>query len=141
MAKAIKEKEMNVSAAALRNVVIDFEKYPEFVTEVVSVERLTDDTKKPRVKFELEVVKRFQYVLDFDLTHETDVHWTLVESNFFKTNTGAWLLKPLGESSTHATYELDVSFGFMVPGWVTRKLTEVNLPKMMESFENEALKR
>jgi len=49
--------------------------------------------------------------------------------------------QPLAENLTAVHYELDVEFGFLVPAWISRKLTEVQLPKMFESFEQEAKKR
>jgi len=90
------------------------------------------------VDFELEVVKRFQYALQFQTKKPTEVRWSLVESNFFKTNSGVWSLKSLGAVRTSVHYELDVSFGFLVPGWITKKLTETSLPKMFDSFETQA---
>ena len=93
------------------------------------------------VEFELEIIKRFRYRLKFDLKPKSEVRWSLVESNFFKENTGRWVLKPMGKDLTLVTYELDVLFGFLVPGWVTRKLTEINLPRMFDKFEVRALSR
>jgi ribosome-associated toxin RatA of RatAB toxin-antitoxin module len=135
--KVVKEKEMGVSTDALWKVITDFESYPDFVDEVVLAKKVSGG-KGQIVQFELEVVKRFQYTLEFHTVEKKELSWKLVESNFFKKNDGRWLLKDLGGNRTHATYEVDVGFGFMVPGWVTRKLTEVNLPKMLEAFESRA---
>jgi ribosome-associated toxin RatA of RatAB toxin-antitoxin module len=93
-----------------------------------------------RVIFELEVMKRFQYELEFNIIPGKEVTWHLVESNFFKKNEGRWGLASLGADRTHVQYEVEVAFGFFVPGWVTKKLTEVNLPKMLDSFEGQAKK-
>lgn len=138
-AKVVKEKEMDVAVASLWKVITDFERYPDFVEEVVLAKPLPKAAGKGEVvQFELEVVKRFQYTLEFNLVEHKELSWKLVESNFFKKNDGRWLLKDLGGNRTHATYEVDVNFGFMVPGWVTRKLTEVSLPKMLDAFEKRA---
>lgn len=137
--KVSREREMACSRDALLKVITDVEAYPEFITEVVSAKKLKGGTdKKFQVKFELEIVKRFEYVLEFNVTGKETVSWHLVESNFFKKNEGKWVLKELGPNKTAATYELDIALGFMVPGWVTKKLTETNLPKMFESFEKRA---
>ncbi len=137
-AKVAKEKEMDVSVAALWKVITDYERYPDFVEEVVVAKRLPQSGGKQVVQFELEVVKRFGYTLEFTEVEHKELSWRLVESNFFKKNDGRWLLKDLGGNRVHATYEVDLNFGFMVPGWVTRKLTEVSLPKMLEGFEKRA---
>ncbi len=141
MARVIREKEMDVSQEALFGVIVDFEKYPEFITEVVAAKVMPGATKeKIRVQFELEVVKRFAYTLEFKIDGKEEVSWKLVESNFFKTNEGAWKLTSLGKNKTEATYELEVGFGFLVPGWITKKLTETSLPTMLSNFETRAKK-
>ena len=119
------------------NSITNFEAYPEFLGEVVSAETQEGASKTAaRVVFELEVVKRFTYTLDFKMT-STEVSWDLVDSNFFKLNSGKWTL---GESAdgTDVDYQLEVDFGFFVPKFVAKKLTEVNLPKMFDSFEKRA---
>jgi ribosome-associated toxin RatA of RatAB toxin-antitoxin module len=60
-----------------------------------------------------------------------------VESDFFKTNQGKWILSP-HQVGTWVKYELEVGFGFLVPGWITKKLTESNLPQMFDKFETRA---
>jgi len=139
MAKVVKELEMAVSPKALYSVITDFENYPKFMPEVVGVEILPGATKsKVRVKFEIELLKKFAYVLEFSMKPNEEVSWKLVESNFFKNNSGRWHLVPKGAKATQVAYELDVAFGFMVPSWITKKLTETNLPKMLGSFEEQA---
>ena len=142
MAKVIKEKEMNVSAEALANVILDFENYPEILGEVKkAVTTWSTDKKDAKVNFELEVVKRFNYDLKFAIEYPAKIAWSLMKSDFFKENRGSWTIKKLGDKKCHVTYEVEVSFGFLVPGWVTKKLTEVNLPKMLEKFESAAKAR
>lgn len=141
MSAVAREKEMDVPVEALFKAITDFTAYPEFVSEVVGVEVQKGGTpEKTRVAFELDVIKRFKYTLEFKIVDNKEVSWTLVDSNFFKTNSGKWILKSLPNGKTHATYSLDVSFGFLVPGWISKKLTETNLPRMMESFETQARK-
>lgn len=141
MANVVRDKEMQVPINALYRAITDFESYPKFLPEVVSVKRegAASDTEA-KVVFEIEVVKKFQYTLHFQMKNPTEVKWTLVESNFFKGNSGLWSLKDLGGNKTQVHYELDVSFGFLVPGWISKKLTETSLPKMFENFEGQARK-
>lgn len=132
---------MDVSADALKRAILDFEKYPKFVSEVVSAkphEKKNDGTQL--VEFELEVLKRFQYTLEFDLTEDDVIRWRLIDSNFFTSNEGAWKLTSLGKNKTGVVYELDVGVKFLIPSWVAKKLTEVNLPRLLESFEARAKK-
>ena len=139
MAKVTREKDMAVPASRLAEVITGFESYPDFLPEVVSVKREPGGTPNlQKVVFEIEIMKRFQYTLEFHIDGEREITWHLVDSNFFKMNQGKWLLTPLDGKRTHVTYEVEVGFRFFVPGWVTKKLTEVNLPKMLESFEGRA---
>jgi len=141
MPRITREKLMKVAPESLFRAITEYESYPKFLPEVVSVKLLPGATAtKQKVQFEIEVVKRFQYVLEFVLKGKEEVSWKLVESNFFKTNEGAWKLEPKGKDQTQVHYELEVGFGFLVPGFVSKKLTEVSLPKMLESFEERARK-
>jgi ribosome-associated toxin RatA of RatAB toxin-antitoxin module len=137
-AKVTKEKEMSVGQDSLFEAITDFKCYPEFVSEVVSVTVESETKTSPRVIFELELVKRFEYTLDFQIKGREEVSWKLLKSNFFKVNQGRWALKSLGGGKTQVLYEVEVAFGFLVPSWITRKLTETNLPKMLDNFETRA---
>lgn len=138
MAKVVRQKEMPVPLSLLYQVIVGFESYPEFLPEVVSAKIIKQTDHSASVKFELEIVKRFSYSLDFKMEENRSVSWKLIESDFFKMNQGKWLLKPADGHSTSVDYELEVAFGFLVPGWVTKKLTEINLPKMFDQFESRA---
>ncbi len=141
MPKVVREKTMDVSLDALKRVILDFEKYPLFLGEVVVAK--TKEAKQAGhqlVEFEIEVIKRFAYTLDFDLAGGDTIRWRLVDSNFFTANEGSWQLKAVGKDKVHATYELEVGVKFMVPGFVAKKLTEVSLPKLLDNFEARASK-
>lgn len=142
MAKATRDIEMRVGVKQLQAAILDFEKYPSFLNEVVTAKRLPGGTDSNfRVQFELEIIKRFVYVLEFDVTPEKEIAWRLVESDFFKKNEGRWALSPVGEERTRVQYEVDIAVGFLIPGFVSKKLADHNLPSMLSSFEAEAKKR
>ena len=133
-----REREFKVAQKSLYQVITDFENYKTFLPEVVGSTIVAGKgTEKVRVRFEIEMMKRFAYDLEFNLFPEKEVHWRLVESDFFKTNQGKWILSP-HHAGTQVRYELEVGFGFLVPGWITKKLTESNLPQMFDKFETRA---
>lgn len=140
MSSVVKNKVFPVSIESLYRAITDFERYPEFLPEVVSAKKIGSSDSQCDVQFELEVVKRFQYTLSFSMKAPNEVRWKLKDSNFFKNNDGAWVLKSISPTETEVHYELDVSFGFLVPGWISKKLTEVSLPKMFDNFEAQAKK-
>lgn len=138
--KIDRERDLNVPVACLFQAITDFEKYPEFLKEVIQAEVLPGVTRShAKVHFQLEVIKRFDYELEFRMKENENVKWELVSSNFFKQNAGFWDLKPIAGTKTQVRYHLEVGFGFFVPPWVAKKLTEFNLPQMFDSFENRAL--
>lgn len=132
------ERKFNVPVAALYQVVTDFNHYKDFLPEVAGSEILSGQgTDKLRVRFEINLMKRFSYDLEFFLAPEKEVRWKLVDGDFFKINEGRWIFSPV-QNETHVKYELSVQFGFLVPGWITKKLTQNNLPQMFDKFEKEA---
>ena len=141
MPKVVQERTMDVPIASLTRAILDFEKYPNFVSEVMAAkahEKKGDGTQQ--VDFEIEVVKRFQYTLEFDTNTPNEIRWRLIDSNFFTSNEGAWILSSAGDKKTDVKYELNVGVKFLIPGWVSKKLTEVNLPRLLDSFEMRAKK-
>lgn len=139
MAQVLREKLMAVPADALFKAITEFEHYPDFLSEVVGAKVI----KKPSanqvwVQFEIEVVKKFVYVLEFTMNGKEETSWKLIESDFFKKNEGRWVLTAKGSNQTQVQYELEVGVVFLVPSWISKKLTEVNLPKMFDSFESRA---
>jgi len=139
MASVTREKAMTVPKKCLFQAITDFAAYPDFLPEVVSaVVRPGGTPERTVVDFELEVIRRFQYTLEFKITGEEEVVWKLVDSNFFKVNDGRWKLTAANENITQVEYELDVGFGFLVPKMITRKLTAINLPRMFDQFEVQA---
>ena len=130
---------MGVDIDSLRQAITQFDQYPSFLSEVVGANTIpSEDPNKPQVEFEIEVIKRFRYKLEFDVSDPNNISWRLLESDFFKKNQGSWKLTDKGNGETNVVYELDVGFGLLVPGFVSKKLTEVNLPRLLESFESQA---
>lgn len=145
MAEVVKEFRMSVPAEKLAATVLDFENYPEFVDEVVGARTVSRTGEKLAVEFDLNVIKRFRYVLAFDVAQEKSgarrIGWRLLESDLFKENRGEWLIEPEGAEAAKVRYTVEIAAKVPLPGWVLRKLTETNLPKMMENFESAARER
>ena len=133
MAKVSLTKDLNVDQNQLFQAIVDYEKYPEFISEIKSAKVISENPK--RVQFTLELMKTFDYVLEFKETTPTDVSWKLVESNLFKKNSGGWKIKKKGDKIS-ATYSLDVEFGFLAPSFIVNKMVKKDLPKMIQQFED-----
>lgn len=130
---------INATPKKVFGVVSDFESYPEYLPETrgVTVEARKGTTAV--VSFTINVIKTIQYTLKFKLEAPKRLSWVLVRADLFKTNKGSWVLEPLdGGKSTKATYSIEVDFGLLVPGAITKMLVGSNLPKMMARIKERA---
>lgn len=131
MSKVSLTKELEFKQNDFFSIVSDYEKYPEFIAEIKKAKIIS---KKPKqVAFELDLVKKFNYVLEFSEKSPEEIVWKLVESNLFKKNNGGWKIKKK-DGVLSVTYALDVEFGFLVPSFVVNKMVKKDLPKMIEQF-------
>lgn len=125
----------------LLSIVCDYEKYPEFLTEVKAAKVLRSQGDATEVQHEIEVIRRIRYTLRH-VVQGTNMRWTLVKGDLLKKNDGGWELESAGEGRTKATYWLDVAFGGLipVPTSITDALSANSLPKVLESFKKRAEK-
>ena len=119
------------------SVLSDFDSYPNFMTGVSSVDVLSTEGNKVRARYNINVIKKFEYTMDHILTAPNKIEWNFVEGDLFKTSTGSWELKSVDDSTTEVTYTLDMDFKVMVPGMMSKKLVSSNLPSMMKSIHRE----
>ncbi len=109
-------------------IITDFEKYPDFLSEVKSCKVLKTEGSRKLVEFEVSVVKSFKYRLWMDESPARRLSWSLEGGDLFKTSDGSWDLEDRG-GDTRATYAVDATFKMLVPGMVTKALVNVNLPE------------
>ncbi len=147
MAQATRTEVIEVPFRSLYDVVVDYERYPEFIASMKAVKVLgsTEDGRK-RVNFEIDLVKRIAYVVTIkeEITEQlglASVHWTLESGDMIKKNTGGWYLKSLGPSKTEVRYELEVELGIPVPGFVMKGLIANSLPESINQVAKRAAKQ
>jgi ribosome-associated toxin RatA of RatAB toxin-antitoxin module len=147
MAQASRTEVIEVPFRALYDVIIDYERYPEFIASMKAAKVLgtTSDARK-RVQFELDLVKRMTYVIVIkeEITEQlglASVHWTLESGDMIKKNTGGWSLKSLGPSKTEVRYELEVELSIPVPGFVMKGLIANSLPESINQVAKRAAKQ
>lgn len=129
-----------VDKEKLFSVITHYEDYPNFVEGCTSASVEKTEKGKSRVKYHVNVMSQdITYTLDhFENPENGKVEWTLVESNFFKKNSGRWEVKPAGNEKTDVLYVLDVEFKVPVPGFILNRLVKGSLPGMVKSFEKKA---
>ncbi len=128
---------IDVPPRVIYDVVTDFESYPEFLPDVKRV-LMEKKSKGCQASFEISVIKKIHYTLDFVFTPNKKVVWSFVKGDLFKDNKGQWLFEEVKKGQTKATYHVEVDFGFMVPSLITNKLVGSNLPAMMKRFKERA---
>jgi coenzyme Q-binding protein COQ10 len=120
-------------------VVVDYERYPEFLSNIKKARVVERQERHVVVDFEASILgKSIPYTLAFDEDPPRGIRWRLVKSSFLKENNGSWVLKAEGEGKTLATYSLQVKVGFFIPGAVSTALAGSELPKVLEAFKKRA---
>lgn len=138
MAGATRSIEINAPADVFYDVIADYEKYPEFLSDMETVRVLSQDGQNAQVEFTLNLIKRVSYVLDLRGDKPRGVRWTLARAKMFKHNTGSWEIEALGERRVRATYSIDIAFFMLVPKGISNRLVGKSLPATLESFKRRA---
>jgi coenzyme Q-binding protein COQ10 len=134
------EQQVVIQAPAERvfGVIVDYERYPEFLPELKSVTLLSRDDGVALVHFDVELIMRVQYTLRLVEDAPLSVKWTLAEAKVIASNTGNWRLQPLPDASCQAVYGLEVKLAGLIPKSVSTRLMGTNLPQMLQRFKVRA---
>ena len=115
-------------------VVSNYEKYPEFLSEVKECKLIKSEPSRKLVEFHVALIKSFRYRLWISEEPGKRIHWTLESGDLFKTSTGSWDLREKN-NGTEITYKVDATFKIFVPGPIAKALVSVNLPNMMSAYK------
>jgi len=141
---------VQASPEALREVIVDFKRYAEFLPSVQEATVLRGSPNQGSewtVAFRVSVIRALTYTLR--LWEEeparggaTVIQWSLIEGRLFKAIEGSWCLKPLtgpsGEVWTTATYQIQVDLEVFLPGPLLSLLTDSSLPQTLAAFKLRA---
>ncbi len=143
MAKVTKQVVVHAPLERFYELVVDYERYPEFVPGIHGC-RIVSVRPKKHVEYQLDLgIKRIRYVLRMDERRPTHVAWSLVSGDMMKVSNGSWELSPR-DGRTHAVYtvEIQISRPPLVPqaivDRVSDELTKVQLPRTLEAFKARA---
>lgn len=115
------------------DLLVDYEKYPEFLSEVKSCKVVGEDGGKKLVEFQVSVVKSIKYLNKHTEVKPNEVSWVFQSGDLFKSMSGGWKLQE-DNGKTKAEYYVDASFGLWVPQKIIQTVLSVNLPAMMKSY-------
>lgn len=138
MAGATKTILINAPVEKVFDVIIQYEKYGEFLSEVKEVRTSNRQGNEVNVHYKVDVMKTIKYTIRVKEERPTRMSWSFVEGEFMKDNKGSWVLEPAGEGKTKATYTVEMALGALVPKTIVNALVETSLPKMLEAFKRRA---
>ena len=119
-------------------IITDYEKYPEFLSEI-SVCRIIEEKAeqgqiKKLVEYHIRLFKSFMYRLWMIENHQDcSLNWEFAQGSIFKSNQGYWKLKGQKDQCV-ATFYIDCQFKIFIPSTVSKKLISIHLPNMMRSY-------
>jgi len=134
---AVQTIEIDAPVDRVYAVIVDYERYPEFLPEIERAEIVARDGDTVDVAFSLNLIKRLTYTLRLVGEPDRGVSWTLLDG-MFQTNDGGWNLEPLEGGRTRATYRIEVAVGVFVPGSITKRLVGSTLPTTLAAFKARA---
>ena len=138
MAGATRSIVINAPVEKVFDVITQYEKYGEFLSEVKEVRTSGRQGNEVNVHYKVDVMKTIKYTIRAKEERPTRMSWTFVEGEFMKDNKGHWLLEPAGDGKTKATYTVEMALGALVPKSIVNALVETSLPKMLEAFKRRA---
>jgi ribosome-associated toxin RatA of RatAB toxin-antitoxin module len=127
----------------LFDVIVDYDRYPEFVPSVKGCRAIRDGSDV-RVEYEVDLgLKKIRYTLRHREERPRHVSWSLESGEWMKLSNGSWDLSPEG-NHTKARYTVEVQIAKppLVPQSVVDRLsdelTRVQLPRTLAAFKARA---
>ncbi len=143
MSKVTKQVVVDAPLERFYELVVDYERYPEFVPGIHGC-RIVSVRPKKHDEYQLDLgIKRIKYVLEMHERKPTHVAWSLVSGEMMKVSNGSWELSA-EDGRTHAVYtvEIQISRPPLVPqaivDRVSDELTRIQLPKTLDAFKARA---
>ena len=133
MAEVTHTETFNCTPEQFFDLLVDYESYPEFLSEVKKVNVVADEGEVKKVEFQVSVVKTINYLNEQTEKRPSEVSWKFISGDLFKNMRGHWKLSPDG-GKTKAEYFVEANFGMFVPKAMTKTLLSVNLPAMMKAY-------
>jgi coenzyme Q-binding protein COQ10 len=143
MAAITKEIVVGVPVERFYDVVVDYERYPDFVPGIRAC-RVRATTPEKLVEYELDLgIKRIRYVLRHEEVRPSRVAWSLVSGEAMKVSNGSWELADAdGKTRARYTVEIQIARLPLVPqalvDRISDEMTRVNLPRTLEAFKVRA---
>lgn len=130
--------EIDLPVRGFYELITDFERYPELVSDIRESRVLVRKGSTWDVWFRAHVVTDVEYTLRLTGAAPRALTWVLIESPFMSANSGGWELEELAGDRTRATYSVELALNRAVPGPLLRMLVQARLPKMLDEWASRA---
>lgn len=134
MASAQTQEVFNCSTEEFYKLVADYEKYPEFLTEVKSVKIYKNSGDTKEMEYHVSLIKTFKYKLKVTEVANKSVNFEFIGGDVFKTMKGSWQLSD-NNGKCAVEYKVEATFGMLVPESMAKPLVSANLPMMITNFK------
>ncbi|HZZ84450.1 MAG TPA: SRPBCC family protein [Anaeromyxobacteraceae bacterium] len=140
---ATREVVVDVPVERFFDLIVQYERYPEFVPQVKAA-RVTPFGTARDVEYQVDLgIRRIHYTLRHVEERPRKVTWSLVGGEMMKVSSGAWeLFDEGGRTRARYSVEIEVAKPALVPQRVvdkiTEELTKVSLPRMLAAFKARA---
>lgn len=134
MATAQTQEIFNCTTEEFFKIVKDYEKYPEFLTEVKSVKIYKEAGHTKEMEYHVSLIKTFKYKLRVTEVPNKSVNFEFIGGDVFKTMKGSWQLSDK-DGKCAVEYKVEATFGMLVPESVAKPLVSANLPLMITNFK------
>lgn len=142
MPKSSTSFETFVSPEELRAIVVDVEKYPEFLPEVKRVVVRNKQQNEFVASFDVEVkVSGIEVKTAYTVRYEVSDHeisWKLEESPTMTKNQGKWRFEETADGETKAYYEAELETTLPITPELQKLFADQEMPRMMQRFRDRA---
>lgn len=133
MATASTKEVFNCSVEEFFKIVSDYEKYSEFLPEVKSVKITKNEKGVKEMEYHVSLIKSIKYKLKVKEVPNESVNFEFISGDVFKSMKGSWkLADQAGKCAIE--YNVEATFGMLVPESMAKTLVAANLPLMMANF-------
>ena len=134
MATASTKEVFNCSVEEFYKIVADYEKYAEFLPEVKSVKIYKNDASGKEMEYHVSLIKTIKYKLKISEVPNKEITFDFIGGDVFKTMRGTWKFKDQ-DGKCAVDYNVDATFGMLVPESMAKTLVSANLPLMINNFK------
>jgi ribosome-associated toxin RatA of RatAB toxin-antitoxin module len=130
---------VSVPAHEFMGLLCDFERYPDFISDVISVSVKAVGEVSWQVTYTVSLFRRhLTYTLEMKKEDHYRLSWKLVGGEWLEQNEGYWHLEPLDAVSTRANYALNLTFKRLFPQNISDLLVDALTWKVLRDFKEQA---